>query len=239
MLPVCWVEEGISPPADEKRKDSYGLGYEFGANLKRQGVDIDVDVLLSAFREGLEGKMPSLSPEEIRENPVLLKRKVITMNNRRLREIAANNLEEGKAFLDANRSKEGVKTLASGLQCRVLQEGSGPIPKATDSVKLHYRGTPVNGNEFDSSYFKGEPVTMPVVGVIKGWTEALQLMKVGSKWQIFVPPNLAYGERQFGRIPPNSTLTFELELLALTDSPVAKAAGSKPGDEPDPSRVKS
>ncbi len=227
LLPVCWAEEQV-PAGDQKAKDSYSLGYEFGGNLKRQGVEIDVDVLLSAVREGLEGKKPVLSPEEIRGTLLQLRKKLMVLQDQRFREFAAKNLEEGKTFLEANKTKEGVKTLPSGLQYKVLQEGNGPIPKLSDSVTLHYRGTLIDGNEFDSSYRRGEPTVLNLIGVIKGWQEALQLMKTGSKWQLFVPTYLAYGQRQFGRIPPNSTLIFGLELLSISEGFDSSLTESKP-----------
>jgi FKBP-type peptidyl-prolyl cis-trans isomerase FklB len=133
----------------------------------------------------------------------------------RSRESAAKNLADGKAFLYANKTKEGVKALPDGLQYLALTEGNGPMPKANDMVKVHYRGTLLNGTEFDSSYSHGEPAVFHADGMMPGWTEALQLMKVGSKWQIFIPTELAYGNRQFGRIPPNSAISFEIELLGV------------------------
>jgi FKBP-type peptidyl-prolyl cis-trans isomerase FklB len=130
---------------------------------------------------------------------------------------AAKNKKEGEAFLAANKTKEGVKTLPSGLQYKVLKNGTGKTPKATDSVKAHYAGTLLNGTEFDSSIKRGEPTVFPVNGVIPGWIEALQLMKTGSKWQLFIPSELAYGERGQQSIPPNSVLIFEVELIGIED----------------------
>jgi FKBP-type peptidyl-prolyl cis-trans isomerase FklB len=210
----CWAEEQV-PIQEQKAKDSYSLGYDFGSNVKRQGVDVDLRILLSAVTEGLEGKKPAISPEEIRTTLIELRKKLMTQQERRSREFAAKNLEQGMALLEANKTKEGVMTLPSGLQYKVVKEGSGPSPKPTEAVRVHYRGTLVNGTEFDSSERRGEPAKLNLAGVIKGWREALQLMPVGSKWQIFVPPDLGYGNRQFGRIPPNSTLVFDLELLSI------------------------
>ncbi len=224
MVSVAWADEW--PAQDQKLKnqkfrESYSLGYEFGANLKGRGVgaDIDVDVLLSAVREGLEGRKPALSSEEVRETLNQLKKKVMIIQDQRFRELAAKNLEEGKRFMEANKDKEGVKTLQSGLQYRVIIEGSGATPKPSDTVKVNYRGTLTDGTEFDSSRGADGPVITRVDGMLKGWTEALQLMRVGSKWQVFVPPWLGYGERRFRRVPPNSTLIFEMELLSITDTP--------------------
>jgi FKBP-type peptidyl-prolyl cis-trans isomerase FklB len=132
-----------------------------------------------------------------------------------MKEQATKNLSESKNFLAANGKKEGIKIQPSGLQYKVLTEGSGKIPKAEDTVTVHYKGTLIDGREFDSSYKRGNPATFQVKGVIKGWTEALQLMREGSKWQLFIPPELGYGERGSGSIPPNSTLIFEVELLTV------------------------
>ena len=212
---------------DQKARDSYSLGYEFGNNLRAQGVDVDREVLLTAIREALEGKQAALDTTQMRDILKQLRLKVLVQNNLRKEEVAAKAREEGKAFLAANRTKEGVTTLPSGLQFKVLREGSGPSPQATDEVKVHYRGTLVNGTEFDSSYSRGEPATVRMNGVIKGWTEALRLMKTGAKWQLFVPAELAYRERKYGRIPPNSTLIFEVELLGIEKDAAPKASEQK------------
>lgn len=213
LIQASWAEEPILK--DQKTRDSYSLGYEFGENLRNQGLDMNVDTLLTAVREALEGKKPALTPEEIRDTMQQLRKKMLTKQEQRTRESAIKTAEEGRAFLTANKLKEGVTTLPSGLQYKVLRDGNGPSPQATDAVKVHYRGTLVNGAEFDSSYRRDEPTTVNVNGVIRGWTEALQMMKTGSKWQLFVPAELAYGKRQFGRIPPNSMLIFEVELLSI------------------------
>jgi FKBP-type peptidyl-prolyl cis-trans isomerase FklB len=219
LAPLCRAEEK-TPLNEQKAKESYSLGYDFGDNLKRQGIEIDVDVLISAVTDGLEGKKPALNPEEIRDTLLQLRKKLMVLQDRRYRELAAKNLKEGRAFLEANKTKEGVHTLPSGLQYKVLREGDGPIPKATDTVTINYRGTLTDGKEFDSSYVRGKPMTVHVFGVIDGWTEALQLMKVGSKWQLFIPPDLAYGDRQYNRIQPNSTLIFEIELLSIASEAI-------------------
>ena len=212
LFSVCLAD---GPQLDKERlRESYSMGYEFGANVIRQEIDVDIDVLLSAARDALEGRKPALNPEEIRNALKDLKRKVTIAQDVRYRERMAKNLEEGRAFLEANKKREGVKTLPSGLQYIVLNEGDGPMPKATDMVKVNYRGTLIDGAEFDSSYTGSGPLIIHVNGMMRGWTEALQLMKVGSKWKIFVPTELAYGERKFSRIPPKSALIFEIELLA-------------------------
>ena len=212
LFSVCLAGEQQRPD-NVKFSESYSLGYEFGASVKRQEIEVDVDVLLSAARDALEGRKPSLAPEEIRNALKDLRRKVTVAQQLSYQKRLAKNLGEGRAFLETNKTKEGVKTLPSGLQYMVLIEGSGPMPKENDMVKVHYRGTLISGTEFDSSYSHGEPLIINVNGMIPGWTEALQLMKVGSKWKIFVPTELAYAERPFGRIPPNSALIFEIELL--------------------------
>jgi len=212
LFSVCRAD---GPQIDKERtRESYSLGYEFGANITRQEIDVDIDVLLSAARDALEGRKPSLNPEEIRNTLKDLQRKVTTAQDVRYRERMAKNHEEGRAFLEENKKKEGVKTLPSGLQYIILNEGAGSMPKATDMVKVNYRGTLIDGTEFDSSYSGSGPLIIHVNGMMQGWTEALQLMQVGSKWKIFVPTELAYGERKFSRIPPKSALIFEIELLA-------------------------
>ena len=145
-----------------------------------------------------------------------LQKRMFAVQQERLKEVSARNLEEGTAFMAQNAKKDGVKTLPSGLQYKVIKEGKGKMPKAEDTVTVNYRGTFMDGTEFDSSYKRGEPVTFQVNGVIKGWTEALQLMKEGSKWELFIPSDLAYGERGAGQtIPPNSTLIFQVELISV------------------------
>jgi FKBP-type peptidyl-prolyl cis-trans isomerase FklB len=200
---------------DQKAKDSYSLGYQYGETFKKQGMEIDMDVFTAGIRDALEGKEPGISPKEIRETISSLQKRAFIAQQQRLREQAAKNLEEGKAFLAENAEKEAIKTLPSGLQYRVITEGTGTSPKADDTVTVNYRGTFIDGTEFDSSYKRGKPSSFQVNGVIAGWTEALQMMKPGSKWQLFVPSELAYGQRGMGRIPPNSTLIFEVELVSL------------------------
>jgi len=201
---------------DQKDKESYSLGYQFGQSLKLQGVDIDLDVYGSGIRDALGGKEPRMKTEEIRATVSELQKRIAAERQKELGEMAVKNLADGKAFLAENGKKEGVKTIPSGLQYKVLAEGSGKTPKATDTVTVHYRGTFSNGIEFDSSRGKGEPATFQVNGVIPGWTEALQLMKAGAKWQLFIPPELGYGEKGMPpRIQPNSILIFEVELISV------------------------
>jgi len=200
----------------QKDKESYSLGFQFGQSLKNQGVDISLDIYASGIKDALAGKEPQMSQEEIRATIMELQKRVAGARQKDLMEKSAKNLEEGKKFLAENQKKEGVKTLPSGLQYKILTEGIGKIPKAEDTVTVNYKGTLTDGTEFDSSYKRGQPATLPVNGVIKGWTEALQLMKEGSKWQLFIPPELAYGERgASSTIPPNSALIFEVELISV------------------------
>jgi len=211
LFSVCHAEEKLKLKG-QKDKESHSLGYQFGQNLKAQRFDINVDAYASGIRDALGGKEPLMKPEEIRSTITELQKRITAAPEQK----AAKSPADGKAFLERNKKKEGVKTLPSGLQYKVLAEGSGKTPKADDTVIVNYKGTLIDGTEFDSSYEKGQPLTVKVNGVIKGWTEALQLMKEGSKWQLFIPPNLAFGERGLGRnIPPNSTLIFEVELISI------------------------
>jgi FKBP-type peptidyl-prolyl cis-trans isomerase FklB len=212
---VCHAQEKLELK-NHKDKESYSLGYQFGQNLKFQGVDINLDVYTSGIKDALGGKEPQMSKDEIRATITSLQQRLQAAQQKELKEMAARNLEESNKFFPENQKKEGVKTLPSGLQYKVLAEGSGKMPKADDTVTVNYKGTLIDGTEFDSSYRRGQPATFKVNGVIKGWTEALQLMKEGSKWQLFIPPDLAYGERGAGRtIPPNSALIFEVELISI------------------------
>ena len=215
LLAVC--SAGEKPElTDQKDRESYSLGYQFGKNMKFQGVDIDLDVYTSGVRDAVDGKAPRMTPEEIRSAISGLQRRLKVAQQEALKKEGEKNLAQGKAFLAENGKKDGVKTLSSGLQYTVLTEGSGKSPQKTDTVTVHYRGTLIDGSEFDSSISRGQPATFKVGGVIPGWTEALQLMKMGAKWQLFIPPGLAYGERGSPpRIPPNSTLIFEVELISV------------------------
>ena len=215
LFSVCHAEEKLELK-DQKDKESYSLGYQFGQSLKGQGVDLNLEVYTSGIRDAFGGKEPQMTSEEIRSTIMSLQQRLMAAQQKALKELAAKNLSETKAFLAENQKKEGVKTLPSGLQYKVLTEGSGKMPKAEDTVTVNYKGALIDGTEFDSSYKRGQPATFQVKGVIKGWTEALQLMKEGSKWQLFIPPELAYGERGAGRdIGPNATLIFEVELLTV------------------------
>jgi FKBP-type peptidyl-prolyl cis-trans isomerase FklB len=211
------AEAGPAPKLETLRdKASYAIGVDIGTNLKQGSIDVDVEILSRGIADALAGPDRLLTDDEIQEAMTVFQEELRTKRAERAEELAAENKEEGKAFLAANGKKKGVKTTKSGLQYKVLKEGDGPTPKATDTVTTHYRGTLIDGTEFDSSYSRGEPTSFPVDGVIAGWTEALQMMKVGSKWQLFVPADLAYGdEGAGGDIGPGATLIFEIELLKI------------------------
>ncbi len=201
---------------EEKDKVSYSVGYQVGGDFKRQGVDLNPDLMVKGVQDAMSGAKPLMTQQEMNETLADLKKKIVAEQQRQNKEAAGKNLSEGKVFLAENAKKKGVKTLPSGLQYKVIEKGAGASPKKTDSVTVHYKGTLIDGTEFDSSYKRGKPATFRVDRVIAGWTEALQLMKPGAKWQLFIPPDLAYGERGAGpRIGPNSTLIFEVELIKV------------------------
>lgn len=204
----------------EKEKISYSIGLDIGKNFTKQGIDLDTKLFMAGLEDGRENKPSRLSEQEIRDTIGALQTKLMKQQQDSMQKAAQTNLQEGNAFLEKNKSAPGVKTLNSGLQYIVITEGSGTPPTLKDTVKTHYKGTLINGTEFDSSYSRGQPVEFPVEGVIKGWTEALQLMKPGAKWQIFVPSQLAYGEQGAGNvIGPNAALIFDIELLSVTKAP--------------------
>lgn len=200
----------------QKDKVSYAIGINMGNSIKQLPMDIDLDTLLKGFKDAHSGAKLLLSEEEIRTVMTAFQNEMSAKQGEIMKTQGEKNKKEGEAFLAENKKKEGVKTLASGLQYKVIKEGTGKTPKATDKVSTHYQGTLIDGTEFDSSIKRGEPATFPVNGVIPGWTEALQLMKVGAKWQLFVPSKLAYNERGAGpKIGPNAVLIFTIELLAI------------------------
>lgn len=201
-----------------KDKVSYTIGAQIGTDMKRQGVDIDTEVLAKGLRDGFHGSKMLLTEQEMKEAITGLQRQMAGKQAERMRVEGEKNRQEGKVFLAENAKKEGVKVLPSGLQYKIIKEGTGKMPKAEDTVTVNYRGTLVDGTEFDSSYRRGQPASFPVKGVIKGWTEALQLMKTGSTWKLFIPSHLAYGERGTGgAIGPSATLIFEVELLGIKE----------------------
>ena len=203
-----------------KDKFSYALGMNLGASLHKQSVDVDPSIVAQGLRAALAGGKTLLTQEEAQAALMEVQNELRKKQQEKMQVAGEANKKEGEAFLASNKAKEGVVTLPSGLEYKILKEGNGPKPTASDSVVCNYRGTLINGTEFDSSYKSGQPATFPVNGVIKGWTEALQLMPVGSKWQLFVPSSLAYAERGAGGdIGPNATLIFEVELLSIQEKP--------------------
>ena len=201
----------------EQEKISYALGLTIGNNLKK-----DVEVDLDAFFRGVEDAQTGetlMSQEEMQQTMMAFQQQMQQKQMEKQQQAAAENKAAGEKFLEENSDKEGVVVLESGLQYKILEKGDGPSPTAADTVKCHYKGMTLDGEVFDSSYKRGEPASFPVNGVIKGWTEALQLMQVGSKWKLFIPSNLAYGDQGAGQmIEPGSTLIFEVELLDIEDS---------------------
>ena len=207
---------------------SYSFGVELGRSLKAQGVNPDVDLMVKALRDTLAGNKLIIT-----ETDATAALKAYEEDQKRDLEhaqqmISARNKKAGEALFAENVKKEGVVTLPSGLQYKVLKPGDGETPTLDDKVVCNYRGTVLDGTEFDSSYKHNHPATLPVKGLIKGWSQALQLMPVGSKWQLFIPPQLAYGERVVGGIGPNATLTFEVELISIESQPQAVSAAEKP-----------
>jgi FKBP-type peptidyl-prolyl cis-trans isomerase FklB len=204
-------------------KAAYIMGHQTGANFKRNGVELDVDSFLKGLKAGVDGKDSTFSQSETQTIMESFQKKVTAKRDELRASEGKVNKEAGAQFLEANKKKEGVKVTASGLQYKVITEGKGKKPSASDTVTTHYKGTLIDGKVFDSSYDRGEPATFPVSGVIKGWTEALQMMPVGSKWELYIPSELAYGSRGAGAdIGPDATLVFEVELISIKEKEAAK-----------------
>jgi len=200
----------------DKEKASYAIGMNIGEGMRRQSLDIDPAIVGRGLKDAFSDSKTLMTESEMRATLSAFQTDMNGKLEAKRKQEGEAAQKEGEAFLASNKSKPGVTTLPSGLQYKILTTGSGPKPAASDTVVCHYRGTLINGKEFDSSYKRGEPLTIGVSGVIKGWTEALQLMPVGSKWQLFIPSNLAYGERGAGAdIPPNATLIFDVELISI------------------------
>ncbi|MHB8880034.1 MAG: FKBP-type peptidyl-prolyl cis-trans isomerase N-terminal domain-containing protein [Thermodesulfovibrionales bacterium] len=227
---VCVMAMAGSVFAEEQaalktRKDkvSYIIGMDIGNNFKKQGIEIDPDLLLKGMKDVLAGSKPLIAEKEAVDTMTAFKQEYMAKQAEAAKAQSEKNKKEGEAFLAENKKKEGVKTLPSGLQYKVITEGAGKTPKATDTVTVNYRGTLVDGTEFDSSYKRGQPASFPVKGVIPGWVEALQLMKEGAKWQLYIPANLAYGDKNAGLIGPNATLIFDVELISVKEAAAAPA----------------
>jgi len=233
LQPVLWAADEKSDLKDQKSKVSYGIGMNWGNTIKRSGFDVDIDTIAAAMKDVLAGKETKLTDAQAREVLMSYQKEMQAKHEQERQQKAAKNRKEGEEFLAQNKKKEGVKThmvtLPGGktaeLQYKVLKEGTGPTPQTNDMVTVNYRGTLINGTEFDSSAKRGTPAKFAVTGVIKGWTEALLMMKVGSKWELYLPASLAYDDRGSGQlIEPGSTLIFEIELLsAEAQTPPAPA----------------
>ncbi len=215
----CTAEETkvVEPALDTaKNRISYTIGVNIGQDFVSQKMDIDADVLLLGIKDIMAGKEPRLTEDEMMAEVQKFQEEMQAKMMAEAQQAGEKNKQAGEAFLAENAQKEGVVVTASGLQYKILEPGEGASPGLSDVATVHYRGTLIDGTQFDSSYDRGQPATFPVGGVIPGWTEALQLMKPGSKWQLFIPAQLAYGERGAGQvIGPNSTLLFDVELLSV------------------------
>lgn len=218
------TEEKADSFKNDVDRISYAIGLQIGKGMKQQGLEINPDMLAQAMKDIFAGKEPLLTQEQAQKVMMDFQKQMVEKQQK----AAEENAKKGAAFLEANKAKEGVKVLPSGLQYKVITEGTGKTPTADDKVKTNYRGTLIDGTEFDSSYKRGEPAEFPVKGVIRGWTEALQLMKEGAKWELYIPASLGYGERGSQSIPGNSALVFEIELLEVLPKAEPKAPANEP-----------
>ncbi len=217
LIAACSVCAAGEKPelADENDRINYSLGYQIGGDMKRQQVEVNGDILLRGIADAMTDAEPLLDQGEMNKTLIELKRKVLALQAQERAAAQQMNQQAGEEFLAANAKRDDVVSLPSGLQYRVLEPGSGKKPAATDTVTVNYRGTLIDGTEFDSSYSRNKPATFRADRVIEGWREALQLMQEGAKWELFIPARLAYGERGAGKISPNSTLIFEVQLIKV------------------------
>jgi FKBP-type peptidyl-prolyl cis-trans isomerase FklB len=236
QTPAAKPDAGSSSSSElktQKDKASYAVGASIGRSLQRDGIEVDPSLLLRGLNDQMSGGKLLLNEDETKAVLTTLQQEARAKKEADMKALGEANEKEGEAYLAQNKAKEGIVTLPSGVQYKIEKQGDGPKPTTSDMVECNYRGTLINGNEFDSSYKRGKPVTFPVSGVIKGWTEILQLMPVGSKYQVVIPAELAYGPRPPGGadIGPNATLIFEIELLSIKEKPASSAAPA-PGAKP-------
>lgn len=216
LVPPAFSQEGALKT--QKDKVSYSMGLDIGKTMKMQGVDVDPDLLARGIKDVLTEQKLLMTDAEVMETLNNFKKEFMAKKQEEARQLGEKNKKEAEVFFAENKKKEGVKTLPSGLQYKVTRAGTGKKPKATDTVTVHYQGRLISGKEFDSSYRRGSPATLGVDKVIPGWTEALQLMQEGAKWELFIPSNLAYGERGAGPdIGPNAALLFDVELISVQE----------------------
>lgn len=219
IAPIVVVAGEQGTFEDQKEKVGYSIGYQVGGDVRRQGLSVNPDMVIRGVLDALAGAEPLLTDDEMRRALVELQKEADAAGRRQQDELARKNLAAGVAFLVENGQRQEIQTLPSGLQYRILAAGSGRTPRAIDVVTVHHRGTTIDGSEFESSLGRGEPAAFRVdAAVIAGWTEALQMMKEGSRWELFVPPELGYGVTGTDRVEPNSTLIFEIELISVTTS---------------------
>jgi FKBP-type peptidyl-prolyl cis-trans isomerase len=214
-------------------KASYAIGMSVGKSLQREGLDVELPILMRGMKDVLSGGKTLMTEEEVKPLLATVQQEARAKQEAKMKAMGEENKKDGETFLADNKAKDGVVTLASGLQYKIEKQGDGPKPVPSDTVECNYRGTLINGKEFDSSYKRGQSATFPVGQVIKGWTEVLQLMPVGSKYQVFIPSELAYGPRGAGAdIGPNSALIFEIELLSIKAKPVEASKTMEPAAKP-------
>ncbi len=226
-LAGCSSKDKVTRLSTQDQKVSYMFGLNMGGYLKKLGINVDKAALLQAINDTLSGAKLLLTPQEVAAVQQEFSQKMQEQQMAKTKAASEKNGKEGEEFLKKNKGEKGVVTTPSGLQYQILTQGSGPKPKATDMVTVNYRGTLIDGKEFDNSYSRGQPATFPVNGVIPGWTEGLQLMNVGTKAKLFVPANLGYGDRGAGQeIGPNQTLVFEVELLSIGPNKTAAPAAA-------------
>ena len=212
---VCAADDKVQLK-DDKAKISYSAGYRLGSDFKQQFGTVDARAMLKGVQDALLEAKPLMPPEEMQAILLELKKQLVNQKKLERQQLAAKHFAEGRAFLAENAKKDGVVSLRSGLQYKVIKEGTGKAPGLKDTVSVNYRGTLIDGTEFDNSYKRKKPTTFRVDSVIRGWSEALQLMKEGAKWALYIPPELGYGERGAGsKIPPNSPLIFEVEVISV------------------------